>query len=220
MDGLPRPRHARRTRTTTATSSSRSPACAPSAPRCWGSPPTRRSHRGSRPPGPRRPSQRSCSRLAAPAARNARSGAARARSDRRQPAGPFPSRPTTGRSTPRRSGTAELRRRHQRDAPVLRGGAGAAGRRVLRGDHALRHHVHRADRPRRRTTPTSVSSRSATRTASALGLYLLDLYTRDSKRGGAWMNSLVSPVAPARHRHRRRQQPERAEARRRASRPC
>ncbi|WOF24581.1 M3 family metallopeptidase [Microbacterium betulae] len=26
---------------------------------------------------------------------------------------------------------------------------------------------------------------------SALGLYLLDLYTRDSKRGGAWMNSLV-----------------------------
>jgi peptidyl-dipeptidase Dcp len=26
---------------------------------------------------------------------------------------------------------------------------------------------------------------------SALGLYLLDLYTRDSKRGGAWMNDLV-----------------------------
>ncbi len=26
----------------------------------------------------------------------------------------------------------------------------------------------------------------------AVGLYLLDLYTRDSKRGGAWMNSLVS----------------------------
>src|SRR5690606_7724325 len=25
-----------------------------------------------------------------------------------------------------------------------------------------------------------------------VGLYLLDLYTRDSKRGGAWMNSLVS----------------------------
>src|SRR5206468_11548676 len=24
-----------------------------------------------------------------------------------------------------------------------------------------------------------------------LGLYLLDLYTRDEKRGGAWMNSLV-----------------------------
>jgi peptidyl-dipeptidase Dcp len=27
---------------------------------------------------------------------------------------------------------------------------------------------------------------------SPLGLYILDLYTRDSKRGGAWMNSLVS----------------------------
>ncbi len=27
---------------------------------------------------------------------------------------------------------------------------------------------------------------------SALGLYLLDLYTRDSKRGGAWMNDLVA----------------------------
>ncbi|WP_298741305.1 M3 family metallopeptidase [uncultured Microbacterium sp.] len=27
---------------------------------------------------------------------------------------------------------------------------------------------------------------------SALGLFLLDLYTRDSKRGGAWMNSIVS----------------------------
>lgn len=26
---------------------------------------------------------------------------------------------------------------------------------------------------------------------SALGLYVLDLYTRDSKRGGAWMNSIV-----------------------------
>jgi peptidyl-dipeptidase Dcp len=26
---------------------------------------------------------------------------------------------------------------------------------------------------------------------SALGLYILDLYTRDSKRGGAWMNSIV-----------------------------
>ncbi|RUQ97517.1 M3 family metallopeptidase [Labedella endophytica] len=27
---------------------------------------------------------------------------------------------------------------------------------------------------------------------SALGLFLLDLYTRDSKRGGAWMNSLIA----------------------------
>src|SRR5690606_29384896 len=27
---------------------------------------------------------------------------------------------------------------------------------------------------------------------SALGLYVLDLYTRDTKRGGAWMNSIVT----------------------------
>ena len=30
---------------------------------------------------------------------------------------------------------------------------------------------------------------------SALGLYILDLYTRDSKRGGAWMNPIVSQSA-------------------------
>jgi peptidyl-dipeptidase Dcp len=30
---------------------------------------------------------------------------------------------------------------------------------------------------------------------SALGLFVLDLYTRDTKRGGAWMNSLVSQSA-------------------------
>jgi len=30
---------------------------------------------------------------------------------------------------------------------------------------------------------------------SELGLYLLDLYTRDSKRGGAWMNNLVAQSA-------------------------
>lgn len=30
---------------------------------------------------------------------------------------------------------------------------------------------------------------------SPLGLYVLDLYTRDSKRGGAWMNSLVTQSA-------------------------
>ena len=30
---------------------------------------------------------------------------------------------------------------------------------------------------------------------SPVGLYTLDLYTRDSKRGGAWMNSLISQSA-------------------------
>ena len=31
--------------------------------------------------------------------------------------------------------------------------------------------------------------------SSALGLFILDLYTRDSKRGGAWMNPIVSQSA-------------------------
>ncbi|MCU1478394.1 MAG: Dipeptidyl carboxypeptidase [Subtercola sp.] len=34
---------------------------------------------------------------------------------------------------------------------------------------------------------------------SVVGLYLLDLYTRDSKRGGAWMNSLISQSALLEH---------------------
>ncbi|QCQ15816.1 M3 family metallopeptidase [Microbacterium sp. RG1] len=29
---------------------------------------------------------------------------------------------------------------------------------------------------------------------TGLGLYILDLYTRDTKRGGAWMNSIVTPA--------------------------
>ncbi len=50
---------------------------------------------------------------------------------------------------------------------------------------------------------------------TAVGLYVLDLYTRDSKRGGAWMNAIVSQSPAARHGTRRRQQPERAPPRRR-----
>ncbi|WP_165068040.1 M3 family metallopeptidase [Marisediminicola senii] len=34
---------------------------------------------------------------------------------------------------------------------------------------------------------------------SPVGLYILDLYTRDSKRGGAWMNSLISQSDLLRH---------------------
>ncbi|MET1043464.1 MAG: M3 family metallopeptidase [Microbacteriaceae bacterium] len=34
---------------------------------------------------------------------------------------------------------------------------------------------------------------------SALGLYILDLYTRDSKRGGAWMNPLISQNSLLQH---------------------
>jgi peptidyl-dipeptidase Dcp len=34
---------------------------------------------------------------------------------------------------------------------------------------------------------------------TAVGLYTLDLYTRDSKRGGAWMNSLISQSSLLKH---------------------
>ena len=85
-------------------------------------------------------------------------------------------------------------------------------RRLLRRDAALRHHLHRASRPGRRTTPTCTRLRGHRRRRHAVGLYLLDLYTRDSKRGGAWMNPLVSQ-SPARHAAGRRgQQPQRAQA--------
>jgi peptidyl-dipeptidase Dcp len=36
---------------------------------------------------------------------------------------------------------------------------------------------------------------------SPLGLYLLDLYTRDSKRGGAWMNDLLAQSSLLGHEH-------------------
>jgi peptidyl-dipeptidase Dcp len=36
---------------------------------------------------------------------------------------------------------------------------------------------------------------------SPVGLYLLDLYTRDSKRGGAWMNDLFSQATLLEHEH-------------------
>ena len=43
---------------------------------------------------------------------------------------------------------------------------------------------------------------------SPLGLFLGDYYARDTKRGGAWMNSFVDAVPPARHAAGRDQQPE------------
>ncbi len=65
----------------------------------------------------------------------------------------------------REGAAGEVRRRHRRAAPLLRGRARAAGRRVLRRRAALRGHVHRAPRPRAPTTRTRASSRSRRRTA-------------------------------------------------------
>ena len=49
----------------------------------------------------------------------------------------------------------------------------------------------------RSTTPTCASSTSFDEDGP-LGLFVADFYARDSKRGGAWMNSFVDPVPPAR----------------------
>ena len=50
-----------------------------------------------------------------------------------------------------------------------------------------------------RTTPAAGSSRWRDADGTGVGLYLLDLYTRDSKRGGAWMNPLISQNALLQH---------------------
>ena len=49
----------------------------------------------------------------------------------------------------REGATGEVRRRHRGSAPMVRGRAGSAGRGVLRGEPALRRHIHRAPRPGR-----------------------------------------------------------------------
>ena len=79
-----------------------------------------------------------------------------------------------------------------RAAAVVRGRARAAGRRVPRGDRALRHHVRRAHRPVGAYHPDARVFEVHNADGSTLGLFVLDLYTRDTKRGGAWMNSIVS----------------------------
>ena len=138
-------------------------------------------------------------RLAPPAARNARREQAALQAIIDAGAQPFALEAPTGRSTPRRCAQAK----YDVDTAALRPWFEAE--RVLQdgvffaAERALRHHVHRARRPRRPTTPTRACSRSATQDGSPVGLYVLDLYTRDSKRGGAWMNSLVIAVATARH---------------------
>ncbi len=63
----------------------------------------------------------------------------------------------------------EVRRRLRGDAPVLRGGACTARRRLLRRDPAVRHHVRRSGRTWSRTTPTRGCSRYATKTAPESG---------------------------------------------------
>ena len=58
------------------------------------------------------------------------------------------------------------------------------------------------------------------RDGTPIGLYLLDLYTRDSKRGGAWMSSFVDQAALLGPRRRGGQTTSTSRCRRPARRPC
>ena len=67
----------------------------------------------------------------------------------------------------------------------------AAGRRLLRGEPALRHHLQAAARTCPSTIRTFASGRSSTPTANPLALYYGDYFQRPSKGGGAWCDSFV-----------------------------
>ena len=104
---------------------------------------------------------------------------------------PSRSRRTTGRSTPRR---------------CARPSTTSTGRPCVRGSKPSASSRTASSAPR----PSCTASRSPSAPdltayhpdarvfevhnpdGSALGLFILDLYTRDTKRGGAWMNSIVS----------------------------
>ena len=91
-----------------------------------------------------------------------------------------------------RAGSArEVRRRRERDAPVFRGGAGLHDG-VFFAAHQL-YGVSFTERPDLVAYhPDARVFEVQNDDGSPVGLYVLDLYTRDSKRGGAWMNPLVS----------------------------
>ena len=187
---LGRPRRRRR-RTTRARPCWAWRASAPSAPSCSGTRTTRSTSPRTRPRRPPRPSPTSSS------------GWPRRPSPTRAPRPPT-SAEALGRdhpgAQPRAVGLGVLRRAGQegaalarRRAPAPVPGARARARRrgVPRRERAVRPDVRRAPRPRRLPPGRAACSRCSTRDGSGLGLFLGDFWTRESKRGGAWMNNLV-----------------------------
>ena len=129
--------------------------------------------------------------LAAPAARNARREQAALQAIIDAEPDPFPSRRTTGRSTPRRCARPSTTSTGQ---PCVRGSKPSVCSMTASSGPppSCTGSPSPSDPTSRPTTPMRGSSKSTTRTASPLGLFVFDLYTRDTKRGGAWMNSIVS----------------------------
>ena len=206
-------------RTTRGRRCSRSCASAPSAPACSGSRTTRPRSPPARPRAPPRPSPGLLGELAPPAMRNV----ARERAELAARAA------ATGAREPVAADWAFLAEqvraeRHDLDlvaaAPVLRARARARRRRVPRRAPAVRPAVRAARDDLVGYHPDTRVFEVFEDDGTPVGLYLLDPYTRDSKRGGAWMSSLVEQSELERRPAGGREQPERPEARgRRADAP-
>ena len=154
--------------------------------------------------------------LAVPAARNARREQAALQAIIDAEPEPFPLEAHDWAFYTEKVRAGRVRPRPRGAAPVVRGRARAPGRRLPRRDRALRHHLHRARRPVG-LPPRRARLRGAQRRRlGARPLRPRPLHARhEARRGVDELDRLA--VAPARHAARRRQQPQRAQARRRAA---
>ena len=176
-------------RTTPGRRCSNSCTCAPSAPGCSGS----RTTRPRSPPARRRAPPRRSPR-SSPSSPRPRCATSRANAPS-SPRGPTP--PARASRAADWAFLAEQVRAERHDLDL------AALRPYLELDRVLvdgvfhaatllvRTALHRARRPRR-LPPRHARFEVFEEDGTPVGLYLLDPYTRDSKRGGAWMSSLVS----------------------------